>query len=60
MKRALRFGASAGCMLGGMLGVYDDNHHEENAKESGLRSSVNGRVLIDSDVLRLVSSPSTK
>ena len=23
MKRALKFGSSAGCMLGGMLGVYD-------------------------------------
>ena len=23
MKRAFRFGLSAGCMLGGMLGVYD-------------------------------------
>ena len=23
MKRAFKFGSSAGCMLGGMLGVYD-------------------------------------
>lgn len=32
MKRALRFGASAGCMLGGMLGVYDSTRSEGGAK----------------------------
>lgn len=32
MKRAFRFGASAGCMLGGMLGVYDSTRSEGGAK----------------------------
>ena len=32
MKRAAKFGLSAGCMLGGMLGVYDAFRPTANQK----------------------------